>query len=51
VITFRLRDMTPANVNRHLDLILDAHRERLERGAIVSVTESRIRIRDLPIVR
>ena len=49
VITFRLRDMRPTNVNRHLRAILDRHSEKLERGAVVTVTERRIRVRSLPI--
>jgi len=49
VITFRLRDMRPGNVNRHLRAILAQHGEKLEQGAAVTVTERRIRVRSLPI--
>ena len=49
IITFRLRDMRPVNVNRHVQAILDQHIETLERGAAVTVTEQRIRVRPLPI--
>jgi predicted nuclease of predicted toxin-antitoxin system len=49
VITFRLRDMRPDHVNLHLDAILSHHAPTLEQGAIVSVTEQRIRVRLLPI--
>lgn len=49
VVVFRLRDMRPDNVNRHLALLLDNHSEALEAGVIVSITEGRIRIRRLPI--
>jgi len=49
VITFRLRDMRPDHVNIHLDAILAQHARTLEQGAIVSVTEQRIRVRPLPI--
>lgn len=49
VVLFRLRSMRPENVNRHLRLVLDQHRESLEEGAILTVTESRIRVRRLPI--
>jgi len=49
VITFRLRDMRPDQVNLHLDAILAHHAPTLKQGAIVSVTEQRIRVRPLPI--
>ena len=49
VIIFRLRDMRPLNVNGYLYRIIAEHRELLEEGAIASVTESRVRIRPLPI--
>jgi len=49
VIVFRLRDMRPANVNHHLRAIIDNHPESLDHGAVVSVTEGRIRTRLLPI--
>jgi len=49
VIIFRLRDMRPANVNRHLKAVLDERSEELEQGAVVSVTEGRIRLRRLPM--
>lgn len=51
VVVFRLRDMRPDKVNRHLELLLDSHSEALEAGVIVSITEGRIRIRRLPIGR
>lgn len=51
VVIFRLSNMTAANVNRYLDLLVQDHAESLDRGAIVSVTEKRIRIRTLPIDR
>lgn len=49
VISFRLKDMRPDNVNRHLLSILKHHVDALERGAIISITEGRIRLRLLPI--
>lgn len=49
VIIFRLRDMRPVNVNGYLQKIITEHGELLEEGAIASVTESRVRIRPLPI--
>jgi len=49
VITFRLRDMRPANVNRHLQEIIEHHFNALDEGAVISVTENRFRVRHLPI--
>jgi len=51
VVTFRLRNMRPTNVNLHLQAILEQHREALESGALVTVTEGHIRVRRLPIER
>jgi len=49
VITFRLRDMQPSHVNAVLDEILCEHAPALESGAIISVTEGRVRVRRLPV--
>lgn len=49
IVTFRLRSMQPNNVNRHLRAITEQHREALESGAMVTVTEGHIRVRRLPI--
>lgn len=49
VITFRLRNMHPKQVNRYLQGVVAQHRDVLERGAIISVTEGQIRVRLLPI--
>jgi predicted nuclease of predicted toxin-antitoxin system len=49
VVTFRLRDMRPANVNRHLAAILDQHVDKLTQGPAITVTDRRIRVRLLPI--
>jgi predicted nuclease of predicted toxin-antitoxin system len=49
VITFRLRNMKPANVNRYLKEIIIQHKEALDRGAFVSVTEGKLRVRLLPM--
>jgi predicted nuclease of predicted toxin-antitoxin system len=49
VIIFRLNDMRPVNVNRYLVRILADHAADLERGAILSVSEGRIRVRHLPL--
>jgi len=49
VIIFRLRNMRPDSVNRHLRQIIERFDQELERGAIITVTEANIRVRDLPI--
>lgn len=49
VIVFRLRNMRPENVNGYLRLIIEEYAETLKKGAILSVTEGRIRIRLLPL--
>jgi predicted nuclease of predicted toxin-antitoxin system len=49
VILFRLRDMRPANVFARLEAVIKHHAAQLRVGAIVSVAESQIRIRSLPI--
>ena len=49
VIIFRLRSMRPQIVNRYLEIILNEHHEALREGAILSVTDSRIRVRALPL--
>ncbi|MFN8387873.1 MAG: DUF5615 family PIN-like protein [Anaerolineales bacterium] len=49
VIIFRLKDMRAENVNIHLFSILDKHSAALEKGVVCSVTEGKVRIRELPI--
>jgi len=49
VITFRLDDMRPAQVNHYLTEALAHFAEQLETGALVSVNERGIRARSLPI--
>ena len=49
VITFRLADMRPAQVNRYLGEVLDRFAEQLASGALVSVSEHGIRVRPLPV--
>jgi len=49
VITFRLNDMRPAQVNRYLAEVLVRFAEQLEAGVLVSVNERGIRVRPLPI--
>lgn len=51
VVIFRLSDMAAVNVNRYLDIVVQEHQVPLQRGAILSVTDRRIRIRSLPINR
>ena len=43
--------MRPSNVGKHLFSIINQQSNALEQGAIVSVTEKKIRIRNLPILR
>lgn len=49
VIVFRLADMRPDSVNRHLERVLPQAAQELAQGAIVSVREGQIRVRTLPI--
>ena len=49
VILFRLQDMRPDNVNEHLRRVIGDHAEALTRGAVISVSEKSIRVRQLPI--
>jgi len=49
VIIFRLKDMRAENVSQHLFKILEQQSETLNKGAVCSVTERKIRIRSLPI--
>ena len=49
VIVFRLKDMRAPNVGQHLFSILNQQSEALNKGAILSVTEQKVRIRTLPI--
>ena len=49
VVLFRLQDMRPDSVIRHLEAILAQHLPALASGAILSVTERRVRLRMLPI--
>ena len=48
-VVFRLRDMRPESVNRYLHGLLSEHRDALEQGAVVSVTEGQLRVRRLPV--
>jgi predicted nuclease of predicted toxin-antitoxin system len=49
VITFRLADMRPVQVNQYLGQVLDRFASQLEVGALVSVNEQGIRVRSLPV--
>jgi len=49
VVIFRLTDMRPESVNARLDVLLTHFGTDLESGAIASVTDRRIRLRQLPI--
>jgi len=49
VIVFRLRNMRPENVNRHLIKIIEDYQGKLEEGVFISVTEGQARIRSLPL--
>jgi predicted nuclease of predicted toxin-antitoxin system len=49
VIIFRLANMRPSNVIAHLHLALARHHDALGVGAILSVSERRIRVRHLPL--
>jgi len=51
VIIFRLRNMAADHVSRYLGFIVANYQERLEAGAVMSVTERQIRVRPLPISR
>jgi predicted nuclease of predicted toxin-antitoxin system len=48
VITFRLQNMRPSNVNRYLVDVLARFSKDLVAGALISVNERAIRVRSLP---
>ncbi|MBC7189319.1 DUF5615 family PIN-like protein [Candidatus Aerophobetes bacterium] len=49
IIIFRLENERPENINRRLAQVLGESSDALEKGAIISVEETRHRIRLLPI--
>ena len=49
VITFRLSNMTPDNVNRYLDEVIHRHGDQFSDGVMISITDKRVRVRRLPI--
>jgi len=51
VISFRLRNTLPTNVISRLKAVLTASSKAIEEGVVVSVEDSRHRIRKLPIGR
>lgn len=48
VIVFRLRNMRPENVSRYLEIVATEYENDLTKGAIISVTEGKIRVRSIP---
>ncbi len=51
LVIFRLINMRPESVNAHLVTLLSRFATELERGVIASVTEGRVRLRQLPITK
>ena len=49
VITFRLEDMRASQVNHYLTDVLARFEDQLRAGALISVNEQGIRVRQLPI--
>jgi len=49
VITLRLRNMAPDRVNQVMEQIIQHHLPTLRQGVLITVTENRIRIRQLPV--
>ena len=49
VIVFRLKDMRAPNVGKHLFSIIQQQSEALNRGAVLSVNEQKVRVRTLPL--
>jgi predicted nuclease of predicted toxin-antitoxin system len=49
VVIFRLRNMRPEHVSKSMERVLSQSWKALEEGAILSVTESLIRVRLLPL--
>jgi len=51
VVMFRLRDMRPENVNKVIHLVIQQFTDAMEKGAILSVGDKKIRCHLLPIKR
>ncbi|MBP7282337.1 MAG: DUF5615 family PIN-like protein [Leptospiraceae bacterium] len=48
IILFRLENERPENINKHLAIVLNNFKIELLKGCIISVTEKKYRIRELP---
>ena len=51
VIQVRTQDVTPDHLGDIVVVALRQHREILERGALITIDESRLRVRILPLVQ
>ena len=51
VVTLRLSDMRPTEVNRWLQVVIQRFSADLEAGALVTVSDHGIRVRRLPVSR
>jgi len=51
VIQVRTQDVTPDHLGDIVVVALREHREILERGALITIDESRLRVRILPLVQ
>lgn len=49
VIIFRLQNMRPEQVNRYMLAAIEEYEDALTAGAVLSVSEGRVRLRYLPI--
>ncbi|MEM6427789.1 MAG: DUF5615 family PIN-like protein [Deinococcota bacterium] len=50
VIIFRLQNMRPERVNKTMLALINSYEDVLTSGAILSITDTKVRIRGLPIV-
>jgi predicted nuclease of predicted toxin-antitoxin system len=49
IVVFRLRNMHPEHVSRHLKAIIAEYHNALDQGVAISVTEGQVRVRLLPL--
>ncbi len=49
VVTLRLSSMRPDQVNRYLEHVLIRFADQLDAGALITVSEERVRVRLLPV--